>query len=83
MNLTNDFVIKWKGGKERLEKGMKRKKGHLHLLRKIKKVMDFDLVYALVEDKYSTNQERPSIDQRCCNISLASAPCARPYGIPK
>lgn len=33
-----------------------------HLLKKIDKVMDFNFVYELVEDKYSKDTGRPSID---------------------
>ena len=33
-----------------------------HLLRKIDKYVDFDFIYDLVEDKYSTETGRPSID---------------------
>ena len=33
-----------------------------HLLRKIDKYIDFDFIYDLVEEKYSTQTGRPSID---------------------
>ncbi|CAG9621835.1 IS1182 family transposase ISBpu1 [Sutcliffiella rhizosphaerae] len=33
-----------------------------HLVRKIEKAMDFTFIYELVEDKYSTDNGRPSID---------------------
>ena len=33
-----------------------------HLLRKIDKYIDFDFIYDLVEDRYSTETGRPSID---------------------
>ncbi|MEB7725459.1 transposase [Mammaliicoccus fleurettii] len=33
-----------------------------HLLRKVDKVLDLNFVYELVEDKYSLNYGRPSID---------------------
>lgn len=33
-----------------------------HLLRKINKHIDFDFIYDLVEDKYCTNNGRPSVD---------------------
>lgn len=33
-----------------------------HILRKIDKYIDFDFIYDLVEDKYSLNNGRPSID---------------------
>lgn len=33
-----------------------------HLLRKINKYIDFDFIYDLVEDKYCTNNGRPSVD---------------------
>ena len=33
-----------------------------HLLRKIDEVVDFDFIYELVEDKYSADNGRPSID---------------------
>lgn len=33
-----------------------------HLLRKIEKAIDWSFIYALVEDKYSLNKGRPSID---------------------
>ena len=35
-----------------------------HLLRKINKVMDFDFIYRLVEEKYSKDIGRPSIDPK-------------------
>jgi transposase len=35
-----------------------------HLLRKINKVMDFEFIYRLVEDKYSKDIGRPSIDPK-------------------
>ena len=34
-----------------------------HLLRKIEKSIDWDFIYELVEDKYSKDKGRPSIDQ--------------------
>ena len=33
-----------------------------HLLRKIEKAIDWDFIYELVEDKYSKDKGRPSID---------------------
>jgi len=33
-----------------------------HLLRKVDKYIDFDFIYDLVEDRYSPDQGRPSID---------------------
>ncbi len=33
-----------------------------HIFRKIDKYVDFDFIYELVEDKYSLDNGRPSID---------------------
>ncbi len=33
-----------------------------HLVRKIEKALDFNFIYDLVEDKYSMDNGRPSID---------------------
>lgn len=33
-----------------------------HIFRKIDKYVDFDFIYELVEDKYSLDNRRPSID---------------------
>ena len=33
-----------------------------HLLRKVDKYIDFNFIYDLVEDRYSPDQGRPSID---------------------
>lgn len=33
-----------------------------HLVRKIEAATDFDFIYPLVEDRYSTNNVRPSVD---------------------
>ncbi|KXT74922.1 Mobile element protein [Streptococcus sp. DD11] len=33
-----------------------------HFLRKVEKVVDFDFIYDLLEDSYSPDQGRPSLD---------------------
>lgn len=37
------------------------------LVRKIEKAMDFNFIYDLMEDKYSMDNGRPSIDPCCLN----------------
>ena len=41
-----------------------------HILRKIDKYIDFSFIYELVEDKYSLDNGRPSIDPVVLILSL-------------